>query len=62
MSLPLIYWNTIVFRGELLMFRQNLDNPAENDFKVKLAFLMALSIVADCRTNRQKTTDLHTDS
>ena len=34
----------IVFKGELLIFRPNLNNPVENDIKVKLAFLMALSI------------------
>ena len=30
---------------ELLNFRQNLNSPTENDSKVKLAFLMALSIL-----------------
>ena len=33
----------IVSKGELLIVRQNLNNPTENDIKVKLAFLMALS-------------------
>ena len=35
----------IVFKYELLIFRQNLNNPTENDIKIKLAFLMALSIL-----------------
>ena len=43
-SVPLIYWNISVFKDELLIFPQNLNNPTENDIKVKLAFLMALSI------------------
>ena len=43
-SVPLIYWNMIVCKGELLTFCRNLNNPTENDIKVKLAFLMALSI------------------
>ena len=34
----IIYWNMIVFKGELLIFRQNLNNPTENDIQVKLAF------------------------
>ena len=43
-SVLLNYMNMIVFKGELLIFHQNLNNPNENDIKVKLAFLMALSI------------------
>ena len=41
-SVPLIYWYMIVCKGELLTFRQNLNNLTEND--IKLAFLMALNI------------------
>ena len=35
----------IVFKGALLIFRRNLNNPTENDIKVKFAFLIALKYI-----------------
>ena len=40
----IFFWNMIVFKGELLIFRQNLHNLTKNDIKFKLAFLLALGI------------------
>ena len=49
----------IVCKGELLTFRRNLNNPTENDIKVKLAFLMALSIIGMSPNRGEGAGDVH---